>query len=267
MSSDALNVTLIEGENYIGYCAASGQNQTPKTGAEKVGTKTDAGNELTAAKIKLYRNVARISFKKLSFNPATGYDNEAKFSVESIFIMNASKYSYIANNTATWGALVTDQDQYLTGVTTPSAPETTAIDAYFSNTTFNYTAAKEISGGTNLTDNLGDFYAFENDAADNTNGTMLVVKGTYSYKAANGETVKFESRYYPVVIGEDNVTEEGDITVDRRAGVMRNVEYRINLNITGTGYNDPREPQGNANFNAAVEVVPFGYVEQGAEVE
>lgn len=134
------------------------------------------------------------------------------------------------------------------------------------------------------------FYVYENDADGADKGdiyTLLVVKGDFSYDGLNDAGTAKErhtdyDKYYPVAIGvmKDGYTlPSGVVGLDpalrggtaetKYTGVIRNIQYRVNMTVSGPGYNTPfgPVPADNTFLFTNVEVVEFGAVNQDASFE
>lgn len=139
------------------------------------------------------------------------------------------------------------------------------------------------------TDNNKSFYTYENtDIAAEGYYTLLVVKGDFSYDGYENEKAVRKTdldRYYSVAVGVTGYDKKGyaipgnvvglDASLrtpnfnDAYKGVIRNLQYRIGMTITGPGYTTPFGPDGGTDTFLAVnvQVVEFGAVDQGASFE
>lgn len=82
------------------------------------------------------------------------------------------------------------------------------------------------------------------------------------------------TRYYTVAVGNmeykipEGFPAREDIADPNKAtGILRNLQYNINLTITGEGYIDDKGDKGEQFLQTQVQVVPFGIVEQYEDVE
>jgi hypothetical protein len=104
------------------------------------------------------------------------------------------------------------------------------------------------------------FYVFPNSTKNSTDKyTSMVVQARYyaydATRAAIDDSTPYETVYYPIAV---NLAGNG-ITVDKGAGdgvIKRNQLYKISLNITGKGSDDPDKPippaEGSVEVNISV---------------
>lgn len=309
MNSKKYNVNVVGSNiNYMGYGSSvpslspANQNAVVVTGA------TDA--------VKLYRNVAKIVLNKITFGvKVSDQYKDATLKVSKIFILHAHKNTALVGaGGAEWGA--TDvKDNYLNGYDNDTYANTwvkymeegkyTAIYNYIVNGEIYekdeaYSIAGEQTFGKDVLSEyvygmLNPFYVYENaegtDAVDYR--TLLVVEGVFSYKPLNADGTFGDAvgttRYYPIAVGynqaigkdknEISFAESGRKEIE---GLFRNLQYNVNLSITGPGYNTPFGPKpdgegptdptdpglgGDTFLDSKVEVVPFGVVSQSGEIE
>lgn len=139
------------------------------------------------------------------------------------------------------------------------------------------------------TNNNKSFYTYENTDID-ADGfyTLLVVKGDFSYDGYENEMAVRKTdvdRYYSVAVGVTGYDKNGyaipgsieGLDASLRTpnfngaykGVIRNLQYRIGMTITGPGYTTPFGPDGGTDTFLAVnvQVVDFGNVDQDASFE
>lgn len=152
------------------------------------------------------------------------------------------------------------------------------------------------------TRNIGfSFYAFENNGkiASGDNQTLLVIYGDFTYRdgvkydkdgnaiAGSGTEVKALNQYYVIPIGSGVYADYTAIETNQNfplsasgrsayQGVMRNLEYNIDVTIKGLGSAqpdggtinppDPEEnPDGTGFMDVKIEVVPYGQVTQNPQ--
>lgn len=144
-------------------------------------------------------------------------------------------------------------------------------------------------------DAVAPFYTYESTEAVDGYRTLLVVQADFSYtgkdETGTSKTIIEEGRFYPIAVGYSGTTVKdnlsaykglrgagADATIDV-AGVLRNLEYSVNLTITGPGYETPFGPKpdggdpehpgegGDTFMDAKVVVVPFGTVTQDDTIE
>ena len=98
------------------------------------------------------------------------------------------------------------------------------------------------------------------------------MKGKFTYTGVTHAA----SRYYSVAVGYDNmpgVTITNPVLLGAIArtetGVLRNLQYDVNLTVKGPGWETPFGPDAKDNtaLDVKVEVVPFGQVSQDVEIE
>lgn len=293
MNSQVYEVTLTSNvTNYLGYASV------PTTGSANLNTQVSSMGENP---VYLYRNVAKITLNSvtLSNENASRYPN-ATLAITKVFILHGATKANIAGdgtawnnnaNTTSWtngidktayDAFVTTAEKYVASsklikkytasgiaadawsnyVLAPVAPKTSLY-------TLDYTNKKNTG-----TTSVDQFYAFENHSIDTQ--TLLVVEGTFTYGPA-GKTVS-TTRYYTVGIGIDNLQNQGNYkdgtytlnTLTRTdVGVLRNIQYMVDLTVSGPGYETPFGPKSdeNTNLDAQVQVVPFGTVNQSTNIE
>lgn len=282
--------------NYMGYgrtipsTSPVGQEAVVVSGATEV--------------IKLYRNVAKVVLNKIDFAVKVGEQYpQAKLATKKVFILHAHKNTHLVGAAgANWGA--TDVvDNYLNGyddVTYAAWVKymvdgrytqvynyipTNADSKYAEDLVYSHVIAKDFGQGgvsTFTFGGLNPFYVYENaeSAAVSNYRTLLVVEADFSYKGvdASGQlNTEYTTitRYYPIAVGYDGVTESDFTTAGRTEteGLFRNLQYNVNLKITGPGYETPFGPKpddptgGDTFLDSKVEVVPFGAINQDGEIE
>ena len=155
----------------------------------------------------------------------------------------------------------------------------------------------KLAGAGNPTDKEKEigkaFYTYENTtvAGDAPIYTLLVVKGDFSYDgyAVDGKALerkKESDRYYtaavgitgfkdgytlptPGVAGLSSEVRAGNLENGKYAGVIRNLQYNVNMTVKGPGYTTPFGPKGDQDTFLTVnaEVVAFGAVKQDVDFE
>lgn len=146
-------------------------------------------------------------------------------------------------------------------------------------------AALEATWGA---DNKTVFYTYENTniaAADIY--TLLVVKGDFSYdgyKEGVATRMKDENRYYSAAVGITGFTNGYGIPSNVEGldaalrtpnadnnykGVIRNLQYNVQMTVKGPGYTTPFGPKGGDDTFLVVnaKVVEFGSVDQDVDFE
>lgn len=300
MNSRTYVVSVIAGvTNYLGYTTNEASN-----GNYLVPTQ-NTGGDLDGAAVKLYRNVAKINLKSIAVSTEKSQNeySSAKFILSDVFVLHAPKSSYVVGGANPWNSTYdTDNSTWLGG---PVLGTTTTVDSYsYWVKTVNdwieidpeHREAKKpylasgYEGGLNsfqaavslnATINDGDtyptgsatsidyFYSYENLSDTHT---LLVVKGKFIY-GENAVEANFPERYYSVSVGHDGIgtvtPPTGGVARPDDKGVLRNMQYNIDLTIQGPGWETPFGPDGGENtaLDVKVEVVNFSVVNQEVEIE
>lgn len=268
MNSKAYDINLTAGKkNYLGYATVPPEGVNLQTGTNPV---------------YLYRNVAKAVLSKVEFAPKTNYPN-ATLSINKVFILQGAQTTLLAN-AAEWGATAVADNEYLNGVdnttytgwvTTISAM--TGITPIFNyvptgaTTTkeTNYVSAFDSKAVSPSVENLDSFYVYEN--ASTSIKTLMVVEAQITY-GANESSMVTATRYYTAALG-DGITAGASQTLNgitrAATGVVRNLQYNVSMKITGPGYTTPFGPPSTDDtfLDVQVQVVPFGQVSQGVEIE
>lgn len=283
MNSKAYVIDLKRGvTNYLGY------NDTDAADGFQAGD----GNP-----VYLYRNVAKICMSTLTFNPDESKYTNAILRVDSLFLLHGKQQTAVFTTEA-WGATaVADAaaPQYYNGVSNDAYAAWVSYLESLSDITLKHKYVSTLSGsapyanyvdrfvpldfqpGGRLSFNIPKeymFYAYEHPANDTT---LMVLAGTMTY--GSNPQIVITPCYYSVAIGYDgvnftnvNLTGIDAATIAARTangGVLRNLQYNINLTVKGPGWDTPfgPDPKDNTNLDVAVEVVPFGQVTQDVEIE
>ena len=84
------------------------------------------------------------------------------------------------------------------------------------------------------------------------NYTLLVLRGTYTYKIGDNEVTE-ENRYYTVIVNDDSQggTISGDVG-KKNVHIQRNTKYDVTVQILGSGSDDPFTPAAFAHVAAPV---------------
>ena len=129
-----------------------------------------------------------------------------------------------------------------------------------------YNTATIVMGTAAGTTPIKSFYVFENkNTTVETFATMLVVKGSYSFKSTQKSVSRSEA-YYPVKVGVDGLNSE-DADTQTENGVYRNRCYQIYLTIAGDGVLDPTTGDKLADLYVKTKVVDWAKVKQSPVVE
>lgn len=257
MSSRVLEVTLRASMvNCIGYTATPGEG--------KFSVKDD--------KVNLYRNVARVQLATLSVKKDTEYGTNASFILKKTFVVNVKSESLLASSEA-WGAVEVEAS---------TAQENGRY-------TFWWQGGWEDKTGTVLTNGIlkkdllsyefpesarpgipvnglytfkgenapigNSFYVYENMKSPKGAQTLFVVCGDYTY-TPNGKTEPetVPDTYYAVVVNDavKNIGDKFDGIVAHDF-VKHNVQYNLNLTLSGPGSDKP-DPSMGVYVNAQVVV-------------
>lgn len=259
-------------------------------------------------RIPVYRNVANIVLTKVEAGTKTKYGATVyatpTISVDNVFILNAhnkalltsssvnawwpttevagsatESASYVngvaADQFATWWSSAKDSSKrYIaTGQTEPAVSTKLAVP---------YTTAGVASATTPWTPNTS-FFVYENTSAstsDSYNPTLLVLHGSFSY-VSNGKTITESNRYWTIQLGKtiDTITEASwqnladfNLTLEnanKLLGIHRNIQYSIQLTITGPGSDNPLYPGDDLKtyIQPAVQLVEWGHVTQPGRID
>ena len=273
-------VVAAEKKNVFGFATAP-------AGYVNVGGLTDTDLK---SPVKLYRNVAKVVLNKISTKVAEN-SNKPRYSdpqlvLKEIFILQGHKktnlmgenwdqyattnvddewYSAYAH-TDEW----TEKDDLYTLVENPTVPENTPS---WIKTTITGTVTT-----LNAYETANSFYVYENTDLDN--GTLLVVKGDFSYKISDTGRKTESDRYYTIALGENFQVSAGESNVasellvlrgvtgndGKYNGLYRNLQYDLTLTVTGPGYQTPGGGGDPTTLDVQCVVVPFGQVNQDVEI-
>lgn len=129
----------------------------------------------------------------------------------------------------------------------------------------------------------GMFFTYENTSE--TNPTLLVVKGDFSFDAAAGDPENpnkterkiLKDRFYTIPIGIGGLTatnttwlkEFGIKELSEIKGVRRNIMYNLELTVKGPGSKNPLYPgdDEDTKINVAVELIQYGVVNQNPSID
>lgn len=265
MSSKVYSVTVDKGRNTI---AANASSVFQKEGND------NSGNTILGENIKVYRNVARVEVPKITVNPRSGFGKEgkyAKFTLKSIYVSNVrSSVSVFGKADVFWCPVVNDASNLIKGDAIDGDHTTYAkyIKLFDSDNEIDYS-------GTPADKTLTDARIFVNDNSSTStivepkdNATLLVIRGTYEYKAVEGgEIIKSEDAYWTTVINNTDPVKNDDAGFPLHCGVLRNVKYVLNVTITGPG-SSSEDPESNAaSLTSKIEVVPWGQVVLNPDID
>lgn len=215
--------------------------------------------------IKVFRNVANIDLESITLRPRADFATDAKLVVSKAFIMHYRSNVKVFGVATAWCPVVND-----------------ASDNIVSNSTgtegiYTHSFSQDITGTSEVKVSAenGEFFVYDNSSstriASVEKATALVIQGTYTYTASNGQTVTSENAYWTVYINNNetasNVTNDSGYTNLSHFGVLRNVKYVINATITGPGSDDPETPTGAASITSNIEIVPWGTVALNPDID
>jgi hypothetical protein len=215
--------------------------------------------------IKVFRNVANIDLESITLRPRADFATDAKLVVSKAFIMHYRSNVKVFGVATAWCPVVND-----------------ASDNIVSNSTgtegiYTHSFSQDITGTSEVKVSAenGEFFVYDNSSstriASVEKATALVIQGTYTYTASNGQTVTSENAYWTVYINNNetasNVTNDSGYTNLSHFGVLRNVKYVINATITGPGSDDPVNPTGAASITSNIEIVPWGTVALNPDID
>lgn len=265
--------------NLLGYDA--------ETGGKWVG---NVDKDIVKVPVKLYRNVAKIRLASIStrMKDEVGkkYSNPT-LKVKEIFILQGHKVTKLfGTNQSEYGATEVNGSYYSAYEHTS---DWTSKDDIYTLAESGVTVKagdwikKSISEVTVTTavkyETVNDFYVYENTS--DTYKTLLVVKGDFIYNTTDTETKTLEDRFYTAEIGKDVTLPAGSSTLALLAlrdvtpvaengkytiGVYRNLQYNIDLTVTGPGYQTPGGGGDPTVLDVKCEVVDFGQVDQDVEI-
>ncbi|WP_195438033.1 hypothetical protein [Parabacteroides goldsteinii] len=215
--------------------------------------------------IKVFRNVANIDLESITLRPRADFATDAKLVVSKAFIMHYRSNVKVFGVATAWCPVVND-----------------ASDNIVSNSTgtegiYTHSFSQDITGTSEVKVSAenGEFFVYDNSSstqiANVKKATALVIQGTYTYTASNGQTVTSKDAYWTVYINNNevasNVTNDSGYTNLSHFGVLRNVKYVINATITGPGSDDPETPTGAASITSNIEIVPWGTVALNPDID
>lgn len=236
--------------------------------------------------VKLYRNVAKIVLKTVRISPNIDEERypDATLNIKSAFLLHAHTKTKIASSTE-WGA-INIPGAYLNGSSNDDYAKWVAymqgkdkiypyIETPIYNTEDAYKTSFDSEGS--ISDGNTKFYAYENTEAEEAYRTLLVVEADFNYNPKgdnNEEPVTSSGRFYPIAVGysgslDFSKVDFADLRGDNLEGLLRNLEYNVELDVKGPGYTTPFGPQGDEDtfLDVQVKVVAFGQVNQSTEIE
>lgn len=242
MASAVIPYTLVKGRNVASTDAA---------------TLFPVADNRFTDNIKVFRNIANINLQSITLKPRADFATDAKLKVSKVFIMHYREGVQIFGAATPWCPVVDGTANIKPNETGEDGQYTDSFDQEFTGT-----------GMIPITKGKASFFVYDNSStvqiSDLTKATALVIQGTYTYKASNGQTVTSPNAYWTVYINNNKtasvVTNDGGYENLSHFGVLRNVKYAINATITGPGSDDPETPTEAASITSKIEIVPWGTV-------
>lgn len=210
--------------------------------------------------IKVFRNVANIDLESITLKPRADFATDAKLVVSKAFIMHYRNDVKVFGAATAWCPVVNDTESDDNIV-----PNLTGAEGIYTHSfSQNITGTNEVK----VSAENGEFFVYDNSSssriANVKNATALVIQGTYTYTANNGQTVTSKDAYWTVYINNNETASEvkndSGYTNLAHFGVLRNVKYAINATITGPGSDNPETPTEAASITSNIEIVPWGMV-------
>lgn len=215
--------------------------------------------------IKVFRNVANIDLESITLKPRADFATNAKLVVSKAFIMHYRSNVKVFGAATAWCPVVNDAADNI-------VPNIAGAEGIYT-----HSFSQDITGTNEVKVSAkdGEFFVYDNSSstriASVEKATALVIQGTYTYTASNGQTVTSENAYWTVYINNNetasNVTNDSGYTNLSHFGVLRNVKYVINATITGPGSDDPETPTGAASITSNIEIVPWGTVALNPDID
>ncbi|HCJ46701.1 MAG TPA: hypothetical protein DHV83_03970 [Prevotella sp.] len=215
------------------------------------------------ADVNVYHLVSKISLQSIKVSFTDTYAG-ATFQPTEIFLANVpmkvglgdasdvTKYTFASNDTYVSGEQTTDAPDASTTVTPSDYPYLSTGDLSTGESKW---AASEANQEKTYNTNMPTLYSLPNDNVDDK-ATFLVVKGKFSYNGKNDEVV-----YYPFYM---NYNTSGGSAPDGGTAkeLHPNINYQVNITITGKGTNSPVTPVSSKVASVNVSVKDFTDVNQ-----
>lgn len=289
MSSEVLSVELVAGTNFVGF----GEKGT--TIVNEYGTGTEIYGEKP---VELTRTVAAIKLKGVLLpetpDAAKPEYKNVSFRLDSVFVANVKSTAgigtYSVDNVTTIeqspltteGAL--NPEYYLAPLKYASSVGTYKTGgAIGDDSMLRVLSTAQIitaKSGTNVSTTDLDWtntsvppcYVYPNQNGETgvdgkQNYTLLVLRGTYTYKIGDNEVTE-ENRYYTVIVNDNSQggTISGD-EVKKNVHIQRNTKYDVTVQILGSGSDDPFTPAAFAHVAAQVKVADWNVIEIDEDVD
>ena len=245
MASQVVDVKLLPGRNVI--CSSDQKKNI------NWNTPVPDGPATTLTEFKVYRNVAKVQIGSITVKPREDFGERgeyAKFTLTKAFV------DHVRYNALVFGA--NDKDSKWNSVRNVeikdgkhlmlSGSYATCLSSDFDHDNIFGFGKASTEASTTPDLSKGKFYVFDNA---NTTGqitdatsTRLILQGTYQYKDDKGDLLTSENAYWIAEINNNkDAASNGDFAA--HWGVMRNVEYTLDITITGPGMGDvPNPPVG-----------------------
>ena len=253
LSSGIARYTLIQGLNSIG---------------------TGNGHILSANPMTLYRNVAAVSLSKIAMDPVADFATNASFTLKSVFMANVKDHTHYMSQ-ANWGAVEVVNGEPLQETNFLCGQEDlinlegelkkgpAIYDAAYNHLYTENSPVDILTPGDETTAVSAPFYVYEN-MLEETNKTLLILRGDYVYTAGNGAPVTVSDCYYTIIVNRQHSTISG---VSEHLYVKRNVVYTIDAILKGPGSPDPFTPSANSTLTVAITVAAWGKVVEAPVID
>lgn len=275
MSSRIMNVSIAVGKtNCMGY---TDNEVSGKTNGVSIFQEQNVNKA-----VKLYRSIANVRLGNLKVSETTknNIGEPVKFVLDTVFVANVKSRSLLAaNSTASnwggalemtlsksadwWYGAVEDQTGEYKKIEGGTKKSDLLLKVPENNVTIN------ADNQPQLMDNI--FQVYENTGAEGYQ-TLLIVRGDYTYIPTGGtEEITVHDRYYTIPVNQDfdgNIIGDGNYTgVGVHKGIKRNVQYNINLTISGDGSSKAYDKDAMACINVSIDVEKWGVVNMNETLE
>lgn len=288
MSSEVLSLELVAGINFVGF-GSLGSYTDPSYGT---GTEVYGENPVV-----LTRTVAAIKLKGVLLPETPDSENleykNVSFTLDSVFVANVKSTAGIGTNSDVTtieqsplknGAL--DLTYYLAPIKyashtgTYKTGEAKGDDSMLR--VLNQPLMISAKPGTTVNNTtepdwinniIPPCYVYPNQDGETgvtgkNNYTLLVLRGSYTYKIGDSAPVTENNRYYTVIINDNS--QGGTISGDEgktNVHIQRNTKYNVTVQILGSGSNDPFTPAAFAHVAAQVKVADWNVIEIDQDVD
>lgn len=287
MSSKVLDIVLVAGINFVGF-GPLGSYTDPSYGT---GTEVYGENPVV-----LTRTVAAIKLNGVLLPETPDSENleykNVSFTLDSVFVANVKSTAGIGTNsdvtTIEQSPLengVLDHTYYLAPIKYASHTGTYKTGEAKGNDSMlrvlNQPRVINAKVGTNEqtttldweNDEVPPCYVYPNQDGETgvtgkNNYTLLVLRGSYTYKIGDSAPVTENNRYYTVIINDNS--QGGTIEGDKdktNVHIQRNTKYNVTVQILGSGSNDPFTPAAFAHVAAQVKVADWNVIEIDQDVD